>query len=141
MAIGIVRLGSPRRSANSVRLGTVRQPPRGVRKTEYATRDYFDLWLPDLAPSAALLAWARQSPLTVRRWTTFERRYRREMRTPAARRLIALIAVLSRRTDLEVGCYCADASRCHRSILRQLLAEAGAALERIDGTIGAKATG
>jgi uncharacterized protein YeaO (DUF488 family) len=129
MAIGIVRLGSPRSNANALRLGTVRQPPRGVPKTEFATRDYYDLWLPDLAPSAALLAWARQAPLTAPRWTTFERRYRREMQAPAAARLIALVAALSNRTALEVGCYCEDEARCHRSLLRRLLVDAGAVLE------------
>jgi uncharacterized protein YeaO (DUF488 family) len=129
MAIGIVRLGSARQVADAVRLGTVRQPPRGVRKADYAARDYFDLWLPDLAPSAALLAWARQAPLTARRWPIFERRYRREMQAPAAARLVALLAAVSKHMDLEVGCYCEDETRCHRSLLRDLLVDAGAVLE------------
>ena len=133
MAIGIVRLGSPRRTADALRLGTVRQPPRGVPKAEFATRDYFDLWLPDLAPSAALLAWARQAPLTAARWTVFERRYRREMQAPATLRLLALVAALSKRTDLEVGCYCEDEARCHRSVLRRLLVDAGAAIQPAAG--------
>jgi uncharacterized protein YeaO (DUF488 family) len=133
MAIGIVRLGSPRRAADALRLGTVRQPPRGVPKAEFATRDFFDLWLPDLAPSAALLAWARQAPLTATRWTMFERRYRREMQAPATLRLIALVAALSKRTDLEVGCYCEDEARCHRSLLRQLLVDAGAVIRPAAG--------
>ena len=129
MAVAIVRLGSPRRAAGALRLGTVRQPPRGVPKAEHATRDYYDLWLPDLAPSAALLAWARQAPLTAPRWTMFERRYRREMQAPAVLRLIALVAALSKRTALEVGCYCEDEARCHRSLLGELLVDAGAVVE------------
>ena len=91
--IDVVRLGSPRRAGEGLRLGTVRHPPRGVPKSDYAKRDFFDVWLPDLAPGADLLAWARSDPLTAQRWKTFARRYRREMKAPAARRLIALLAV------------------------------------------------
>jgi uncharacterized protein YeaO (DUF488 family) len=125
MAIRVVRLGAPRTPGEGLRLGTVRRPPRGVRKEDYGRRDYFDLWLPDLAPTAPLVSWALSQPFTDRRWKSYARRYRAEMRRPAARRLIALLAALSATTDLSVGCYCADESRCHRSLLRELLVEAG----------------
>ena len=126
MPIRIVRLGEPRTSGEGPRLGTVRRPPRGVRKEDYARRDYFDVWLPDLAPSAALVSWALDQPLTERRWNSFERRYRAEMRKPEARRLISLLAALSDGNSFSVGCYCADEARCHRSLLREILIEAGA---------------
>lgn len=126
MAIRIVRLGSPRTSGEGVRLGTVRRPPRGVRKEDYAARDYFDLWLPDVAPSAPLVSYAYAEPWTPKRWNTYASRYRREMREPSAQRLLALLAALSKQTDLAVGCYCEDESRCHRSLLRELLIEQGA---------------
>jgi uncharacterized protein YeaO (DUF488 family) len=126
MAIRIVRLGDPRTPGEGIRLGTVRRPPRGVRKEDYATRDYFDLWLPDLAPSPPLVSWALSQPFTERRWNSFARRYRAEMRKPAARRLISLLATLSAGSSFSVGCYCADESHCHRSLLRELLIEAGA---------------
>lgn len=128
MSIDIVRLGTPRRGT-SLRLGTVRHPTNGVPKADYARRDFFDVWLPDLAPSPELLAWARRSQFTSADWKAFERRYRREMQAPGPRRLIALLSALSTRTNIEVGCYCENESRCHRSILRQLLAGAGAELE------------
>ena len=128
MAIRIVRLGDPRAPGEGPRLGTVRRPPRGVRKENYAERDYFDLWFPDLAPSAPLVSWALSQPFTDRRWDSYARRYRAEMRKPAARRLVALLATLSAGTDFSVGCYCADESHCHRSLLRELLIEAGAAV-------------
>ena len=126
MAIRIVRLGDPRAPGEGPRFGTVRRPPRGVRKEDYAGRDYFDLWLPDLAPTAPLVSWTVSQPFTDQRWTRFARRYRAEMRKPAARRLISLLATLSAGADFSVGCYCADESRCHRSVLRDLLIEAGA---------------
>jgi len=126
--IRVVRLGSPRATNEGLRLGTVRRPPRGVKKRDYARLDYYDLWLPELAPSAPLVAWATAKPWTDARWAQFARRYRRDMRAPAARRLLALLAALSSRTNFSVGCYCEDESRCHRSVLRELLAEAGAAM-------------
>src|SRR5688572_31507001 len=129
MPIRVVRLGSPRRSDEGLRLGTVRRPPRGVPRAEHAARDYYDLWLPELAPSAPLLAWASAKAPSDARWRSFARRYRSEINRPAAQRLIALLAALSLRQNLSVGCYCGDESRCHRSILRELLREAGAALE------------
>lgn len=126
MSVRIVRLGTPRDPGEGLRIGTVRRPPRGVRKEDYATRDYFDLWLPELAPSASLVSWALSQPLTPERWTVYARRYRREMLQPAARRLIALLAALSSQTTFSVGCYCEHESRCHRSLLKGLLAEHGA---------------
>ena len=126
MAIRVVRLGAPRSNHEGVRLGTVRRLPRGVRKAEYAARDYFDVWLPELAPSAALLSWAQSQEWTPGRWATFVRKYRREMRQPQAARLLSLLAALSKTAGLSVGCYCEDRGRCHRSVLRDLLEEAGA---------------
>ena len=126
MPIRIVRLGSPRIGDEGVRLGTVRRPPRGVRKEDFARRDYFDVWLPELAPSAPIVSWALADPWTDVRWRRYERLYRREMSEPAARHLLAMLAALSRQTHLSVGCYCGDESRCHRSILRSLLLDAGA---------------
>jgi uncharacterized protein YeaO (DUF488 family) len=126
MAIRIVRLGAPRQPGEGPRFATVRRPPRGVRQEDYARRDYFDLWLPELAPSAPLVSYAKSQPFTPARWQTFARRYRSEMRRPAARRLLATLAALSAQANFSVGCYCPDESRCHRSLLRQLLVEAGA---------------
>jgi uncharacterized protein YeaO (DUF488 family) len=128
MAIRVIRLGTPRLPGEGVRIGTVRRPPRGVRKDEYATRDYYDAWLPELAPTADLVSLALAEPLTHRRWETFARRYRAQMSKPPARHVIGLLAAMSHQTDLSVGCYCADESRCHRSLLRELLAEAGASI-------------
>jgi len=130
MSLRIVRLGTPRSSGEGPRLGTVRRPPRGVKKKDYARLDYFDLWLPDLAPSAPLVRYALSQPFDDKRWKSYAKRYRREMKAPAAARLVRLLALLSHETDLAVGCYCADESRCHRSLLRELLAEAGAKLAR-----------
>lgn len=126
MAIRIVRLGTPRAAGEGLRLGTVRRPPRGVRKEDYARLDYYDLWLPDLAPSAELVKLALSPPFTPERWKTFEKSYRREMKEPSAQRFLALLAALSHQTDFSVGCYCENADRCHRSVLRDLLVEQGA---------------
>jgi uncharacterized protein YeaO (DUF488 family) len=128
MAIRIVRLGSPRARHEGPRFGTVRRPPRGVKKRDYAALDYYDAWLPDLAPSAPLVKFASSAPWTAARWARFAARYRREMRAPAAQRLLAVLAALSAQADFAVGCYCEDESRCHRSILRDLLTEAGASV-------------
>ena len=127
MAIRVVRLGSPRTPGEGLRLGTVRRPPRGVPKAEYAPRDIYDVWLPDLAPSESLLKEARHAS-DERAWRSFVRRYRAEMKRPEAARLIALLAALSRQTNFSVGCYCADEERCHRSVLKSLLQEQGADL-------------
>ena len=133
MAIRIVRLGTPRVAGEGLRLGTVRRPPRGVRKTDFARRDFYDVWLPELAPSAPVVSWALHDPWTPARWRRYERIYRREMATPAARHLIELLATMSKTSDFSVGCYCADPTHCHRSILAELLAAAGA---EIEGTRG-----
>lgn len=125
MAISIVRLGSPRAAGEGLRIGTVRRPPRGVRKEDYAARDLYDVWFPNLSPSEALLK--ASAPLTDERsWRVFRRRFLAEMKRPEARRELDLLAALSHRTDFSLGCYCADESRCHRSILRELLEQRGA---------------
>jgi uncharacterized protein YeaO (DUF488 family) len=128
MAIRVVRLGSPRERGEGVRLGTVRRPPRGVRKEDYAKRDYYDVWLPELAPSAPLVSYAYAEPFTLRRWARYEKRYRAEMAKPTAQRIIAMLAALSARSDFSVGCYCENPHYCHRSILKELLVDAGACL-------------
>jgi uncharacterized protein YeaO (DUF488 family) len=128
MVVRVVRLGTPRDPGEGLRLGTVRHPPRGVRKQDYAARDFFDVWLPELAPSAPLVAWAFSEPFTPRRWASFERRYRSEMRQPVAQRLIALLAALSLQTNFSVGCYCEDEMHCHRILLKKLLGEQGAVI-------------
>jgi len=125
MALRIVRLGSPRLAGEGLRVGTVRFPPRGVPKDEYASRDLYDVWYPNLAPSAELIRTAKAA-VSDREWAAFARKYRKEMATPENRRTLELLAALSRLTNLSVGCYCADESRCHRSVLRELLAEHGA---------------
>jgi uncharacterized protein YeaO (DUF488 family) len=128
VAIRVVRLGTPREPGEGLRLGTVRRPPRGVRKEDYARRDYFDVWLPELAPSASLVKWALSRPFTPARWRTFARRYRQEMRKPVARRLLTLLGALSAQQHFSVGCYCEDEAHCHRSLLHELLREAGATM-------------
>lgn len=127
MSIRVVQLGSPRLRGEGVRLGTVRRPPRGVPKSEFATRNFYDVWLPDLAPSEELVKTARAAP-DDRAWNAFARRYRAEMKRPEAARLLTLLAALSESTDFSVGCYCENENRCHRSILKELLAEHGARL-------------
>lgn len=124
--IHVVRLGTPRLRDEGLRLGTVRRPPRGVPKTDYARRDFYDVWVPDLAPSPALFSWIKSQPITDARWRTYARRYRAEMKRPEARRLIELLAALSAHANFSVGCYCETEARCHRSLLRELLTEAGA---------------
>ena len=125
MALRVGRLGSPRHPQEGLRLGTVRRPPRGVPKAEFAQRDFYDVWLPTLAPTEALLK-AGQTADDARSWARFKRGYLAEMKAPDASKVLDLIAALSHRTNLSVGCYCADESRCHRSLLRQLLAARGA---------------
>lgn len=127
MTIRIVRLGSPRAPGEGLRLGTVRRPPRGVPRAEFARRDYYDVWYPDLAPSAALVAEAQRAT-TARAWAAFERRYRRELAAPGPRRTLELLAALSHQADLSLGCYCEDERRCHRSVLRAVLGDLGARL-------------
>jgi uncharacterized protein YeaO (DUF488 family) len=106
----------------------VRRPPRGVRKEDYVSRNYFDVWMPELAPSAPLVSWALAEAFTDKRWARYEKEYRREMNLPSPARLLKLLALLSEQTNFSVGCYCEDESRCHRSILKRLLAEHGAVI-------------
>lgn len=127
MAIRIVRLGTPRAPTEGPRLGTVRRPPRGVPKDQFARRDFYDVWLPNLAPSDALLK-AGRAAVTPAAWQRFRKRYRAEMRRADASRVLDLLATLSHTTDFSVGCYCEDESRCHRSVLRELLQARGAVL-------------
>lgn len=128
MAIAVVRLGSPRKRNEGLRLGTVRRPPRGVPKTKFAELDFYDVWLPDLAPSQALVSLGQRSQ-DERSWKSFERKYRAEMNRPEAARLLDLLAALSHQTSFSVGCYCQNEERCHRSVLKELLAERGAEVE------------
>jgi uncharacterized protein YeaO (DUF488 family) len=125
MAVRIVRLGSPRHAGEGLRIGTVRRPPRGVPKSEFAKRDWYDVWFPTLAPSVEAMK-RGQAAQTQADWNAFARAYRTEMAAPDAAHAIALLAAWSHRADFAVGCYCEDASRCHRSLLRELLAKAEA---------------
>jgi uncharacterized protein YeaO (DUF488 family) len=125
MSVRIVRLGSPRARGEGMRIGTVRRPPRGVPKAEFAKRDWYDVWFPTLAPSVETMKLAQQARSDAD-WAAFTRRYRAEMAAPEARHAIGLLAALSQHADFSVGCYCEDESRCHRSLLRALLAEQGA---------------
>jgi uncharacterized protein YeaO (DUF488 family) len=122
MTLRIVRLGSPRAHGEGLRIGAVRRPPRGVPKSEYASRDYYDVWLPALSPSAELVKQA-QSARDERAWSAFARRFRSELSSPEAKQLLDLLAALSHQTHVSVGCYCEDESRCHRSVLRALFVE------------------
>ncbi len=130
MSIRVVRLGSERLPGEGLRIGTVRRPPRGVPKADFARRNFYDVWLPNLAPSEALLkqALAATRQDDPRDWRQFVRRYRMDMKAPEHRALLDTLAALSHHADFSVGCYCADESRCHRSVLRSLLAERGAKL-------------
>ena len=125
MSISIVQLGSPRADDEGVRIGTVRRPPRGVPRTEFATRDYYDVWLPNLSPDAELVKEAR-AVASDAEWAAFAKKFRTEMNSSDASKVLDLLAALSKTANFSVGCYCEDESRCHRSILRQLLNERGA---------------
>jgi uncharacterized protein YeaO (DUF488 family) len=125
MTIRIVRLGSPRAAGEGTRIGTVRRPPRGVPKERHAIDDWFDAWLPELSPSAELVKQALQAESDAE-WAAFAKAYRREMAAPQAAHLIGLFSALSKTADFSIGCYCEDERRCHRSVLRGLLEEAGA---------------
>jgi len=127
MPIRIVRLGTPRAPGEGLRLGTVRRPPRGVPKEEFARRDFYDVWLPNLAPSAELMAEGRAAQ-DDKAWAAFKRRYEAEMKQPDASHLLDALAALSHQTAFAVGCYCEDERRCHRSVLRELLATRGASI-------------
>ena len=125
MTVRIVRLGSPRHPGEGPRLGTVRRPPRGVPKSEFARRDFYDVWYPNLAPSVATMKLGLGAG-TPAQWKRFEKAYKSEMAAPDAARTIEVLALLSRHADFSVGCYCEDESRCHRSLLRELLTRSGA---------------
>ena len=125
MTVRIVRLGSDRSPDEGLRIGTVRRPPRGVRKSAYASKNFYDIWLPTLAPSAGLVKLA-QGAKSEREWNRFMKKYRTEMATPETKAALDLLAALSHQTDFSVGCYCPDESRCHRSVLRALLLARGA---------------
>ncbi|WP_454765243.1 DUF488 domain-containing protein [Cupriavidus campinensis] len=127
MTIRIVKLGSPRAKDEGLRMGTVRRPPRGVPKAEFASRDYYDVWYPALSPSADLVAQALAAT-DDKAWRAFEKRFRAEMAEADASRTLDLLAALSHQTNFSLGCYCDDESHCHRTILRDLLAERGADL-------------
>jgi uncharacterized protein YeaO (DUF488 family) len=127
MAVRIVRLGTPRLQGEGTRIGTVRRPPRGIAKERYATEDWFDVWYPDLAPSLELMSRAK-SAATASAWNAFARSFKAEMSAPTQRRTLDLLAVLSHNADFSIGCYCADETRCHRSVLRALLADRAAAI-------------
>lgn len=128
MTIRVVRLGTPRHAEEGVRIGTVRRPPRGVPKSEHASRDYYDTWLPELAPSADLMK-VGKAVEDDEDWAAFSKMYRAEMSAPEKGRLLDLLASLSHSTHFSVGCYCEEESRCHRSLLRELLEERGASLD------------
>jgi uncharacterized protein YeaO (DUF488 family) len=125
MVMRVVRLGSERSPGEGIRIGTVRRPPRGVPKSEFASRNWYDVWFPNLAPSVETMKMGLQAKSPAQ-WNAFARKYRAEMSMPDARRTIELLAVLSRHSNFSVGCYCEDEVRCHRSILRTLLAGNGA---------------
>jgi len=127
VTLRIVRLGEPRDPHEGVRIGTVRRPPRGVRKERYASDDWFDVWYPDLAPSAKLMKRGKAA-VTDAPWKGFVRAFKAEMAAPAASRTLDLLAALSHETDFSIGCYCENEERCHRSVLRQLLKDRGASL-------------
>jgi uncharacterized protein YeaO (DUF488 family) len=125
MSIRIVRLGTPRAQGEGLRIGTVRRPPRGVPKSEFASQNWYDVWYPNLAPSAETMKLGQEAE-TPAQWNAFMRKYKAEMAEADASRSLDLLAALSHSTALSVGCYCEDESRCHRSLLRGLLAERGA---------------
>jgi len=141
MAVRIVRLGSPRMAGEGTRIGTVRRPPRGVPRSEFAARDFYDVWFPTLAPSLETMKLG-QAAVTPAQWAAFTRKYRAEMSRPEASHALELLAILSRHADFSVGCYCGNEARCHRSTLRELLLERGANLAgngAKPGTPGARA--
>ena len=125
MTLRILRLGTPRLPQEGTRIGAVRRPPRGVPKSEFARQDWYDVWFPVLAPSVELMK-RGQAATTAAEWAAFTRKYRAEMATPENRHTLALLARMSQDANFSVGCYCEDESHCHRSVLRELLAEAGA---------------
>lgn len=126
MAIQVVQLGSPRDKNEGIRIGTVRRPPRGVRKADYAKLDFYDTWLPQLAPSAELVKWIKASGDTPANWRRFEKRYVQELSSRDNLMLLDLLSALSREVDFSIGCYCEDEKKCHRSMLKKMLLKHGA---------------
>jgi len=131
MTVRVVRLGSNRVEGEGLRIGTVRRPPRGVPKAEFASRNWYDVWLPNLAPSAETMK-IGQSVTTDAEWRAFAKKYRAEMATPENTHILELLAALSQATNFSVGCYCENEDRCHRSVLRELLRKKGARFEQPD---------
>ena len=129
MSVRIVRLGTPRAAGEGTRIGTVRRPPRGVPKAQFASQNWYDVWFPNLAPSVETMQLGQQAG-TAAQWAAFARKYKAEMNGPGAKHDLELLAALSHTANFSVGCYCDDENRCHRSILRQLLVECGARMER-----------
>ena len=125
LSIRVVRIGTPRVRGEGLRIGTVRRPPRGVPKAEIAKRDFYDVWFPNLAPSPETMQEAQRAE-TPAQWAAFKRKYRKEMKAPAARHALELLAAMSHETNFSVGCYCEDEEHCHRSVLKELLIEKGA---------------
>jgi uncharacterized protein YeaO (DUF488 family) len=128
MAIRVVRLGSPRVGDEGIRIGTARRPPRGIPKSDFARLDFYDVWLPQLAPSEELVKQAREAVDSPTRWRQFEKRYIKELSSPDSQRLINLLIALSKQTNFSIGCYCENEEKCHRSILREVLANQGATI-------------
>lgn len=128
MAVRVVRLGSDRIEGEGLRIGTVRRPPRGVPKAEFSSRNWYDVWLPNLSPDIETMKIARKAT-SDKEWRAFEKKFRAEMARPENTHILELLAGLSRQTNFSVGCYCEDEARCHRSVLRQLLIEKGARFE------------
>jgi len=128
MSVRVVRLGSDRAEGEGLRIGTVRRPPRGVPKAEFSSRNFYDIWFPNLSPSAETMKFGKNAR-TDREWLAFENKYRKEMATPDNARVLELLAALSLQTNFSVGCYCEDETRCHRSVLKKLLMEKGARVE------------
>lgn len=135
MALRIVQLGTPRMPDEGLRIGTVRRPPRGVPKSAFASRNYYDVWYPELSPEPETMALAQEShhlhdagqtTQAAKQWTQFAKQFHKQLALPPAERTLQLLAALSRQTNFSMGCYCEDEARCHRSILRSLLAERGA---------------
>jgi uncharacterized protein YeaO (DUF488 family) len=128
MVVRVVRLGTPREEAEGLRIGTVRRPPRGVRKAEFASRNWYDVWFPNLAPSVETMKLGQEAA-TPAQWATFSKKYRAEMSSPENNHSLQLLAALSHQSNFSVGCYCENEAHCHRSVLRVLLAEAGATIK------------
>jgi uncharacterized protein YeaO (DUF488 family) len=128
MAITVTRLGSPRGEKEGIRIGTVRRPPRGVAKADFAKLDYYDVWLPQLSPSAKLVSWIKDSQGSASEWKRFEQKFLRELSALDTQRLIDVLVAFSKRVDFSIGCYCEDESKCHRSILRKVFKDRGATM-------------